>query len=174
MLAMRTVVAVVILALAIGLLGPATGALAHGEEKGVPAVTLVQEAIAILAEHPGEFPPAEIVAHARDKVADALESTDTRGVRLDLVKQAGVALDAGRSDQALVLLEQSIGACPGAPVIEPETAPRIPPTLTSPCPPVPHLRALRRTPVGGVEEPVLIAVGAVLIVAGLGLARRVR
>ncbi len=149
-------------------------ALAHEEEEAVPAITDVQEAIAIIAEHPGSFPVAEVAEHAMDKVGDALESNDTRGVLLDLVQQAKDALDAGRNEDALTLLERSIGACPGAPVIEPQNAPRTPPPLTSPCPSVAHLQALDRTPVGGAEEPVLLVVSAVLILAGLALARKIR
>jgi len=155
------------------LTGLASPARAHEGEESVPAITDVQEAIAILAEHPGSFPVAEVAEHAMDKVGDALESNDTRGVLLDLVQQAKDALDAGRNEDALTLLERSIGACPGAPVIEPENAPRTPPPLSSPCPSVAHLQALDRTPVGGAEEPVLLAVSAVLILAGLALARKI-
>ena len=149
-------------------------AAAHEGEESVPAITDVQEGIAILAEHPGEFPAAEVTDHAIDKVGDALESEDARGVALDLVQQAQDALDAGRNDDALTLLERSIGACPGAPVIEPQDAPRRPPPLSSPCPSVAHLQALDRSPIGGAKEPVLLVAGAVLILAGLGLARRIR
>ncbi len=153
----------------------ASPAMAHEGEESVPAITDVQEAIAILAEHRSTFPPAEVVDHALDKVNDAMDSNDTRGVRLDLVTQAKDALDAGLMDEALLLLERSIGACPGAPVIEPENAPRTPPPLTSPCPsPAAHLLPLDRSPIGGTKEPVLIGVGAVLILAGLGLSRRIR
>jgi hypothetical protein len=156
------------------LAGLASPALAHEGEESVPAITDVQEGIAILAEHPGEFPAAEVTDHAMDKVGDALESEDARGVTLDLVQQAKDALDAGLNDEALTLLERSIGACPGAPVIEPQDAPRTPPPLSSPCPSVAHLQALDRSAIGGAKEPVLLAVGAVLILAGLGLARRIR
>lgn len=143
-------------------------ALAHEEEKGVPAITDVQEAIAILASQP------EVMDAALDKVKDAQESEVPLGVNLDLVAEAQTALEGEDVDRALTLLERSIGACPGAPVIEPENAPRTPPTLTSPCPSVPHLQALNRSPVGGAKEPILIAVGAALILAGLGLAKRIR
>lgn len=163
------------LIMAVGsLTGLASSAVAHEGEESVPAITNVQEAIAILAEHPGSFPPADVAEHAMDKVGDALESEDSRGVQLDLVQQAKDALDAGLNEDALILLERSIGACPGAPVIEPQDAPRTPPPLTSPCPSVAHIQTLDRTPVGGAEEPVLITVGAVLVLAGLGLARRIR
>jgi hypothetical protein len=156
------------------LAGLSSPAMAHEGEESIPAITDVQEAIAILAEHPGSFPEAEVAEHAMDKVGDALESNDTRGVLLDLVQQAKDALDAGQNEDALTLLERSIGACPGAPVIEPQNAPRTPPPLSSPCPSVAHLQALDRTPVGGAEEPVLLAVSAVLILAGLALARKIR
>jgi hypothetical protein len=105
---------ILVAALAVAL-GPTTVALAHEGEESVPAITDVQEAIAILAEHPGLFPPAEVTDHAMDKVGDALESNDTRGVDLDLVTQAKSALDADKTDEALTLLERSVGACPGAP-----------------------------------------------------------
>jgi len=111
---------------------------------------------------------------ALDKVKDAQESEVTRGVNVDLVAGAQRALEGEDVDRALTLLERSIGACPGAPVIEPENAPRTPPTLTSPCPSVPHLQALNRSPVGGAKAPILITLAAVLILAGLGLARRAR
>jgi hypothetical protein len=155
-------------------LGPTTAAFAHEGEENVPAITDVQEAIAILAEHPGLFPAEEVTDHAMDKVGDALESNDSRGVVLENVSQAKDALDAGKTEDALTLLERSIGACPGAPVIEPEDAPRTPPPLSSPCPSLAHIQGLDRSPVGGAQEPVLIALGAVLILAGLGLARRIR
>jgi hypothetical protein len=149
-------------------------AMAHEGEESVPAITNVQEGIAILAEHQASFPPTEVIDHAMDKVGDALESEDTTGVLLDLVQQAKDALDAENLDEALTLLERSIGACPGAPVIEPENAPRTPPPLSSPCPSVAHIQPLDRSPIGGIKEPVLIAAGAVLILAGLGLVRRIR
>ena len=149
-------------------------ALAHEGEESVPAITDVQEAIAILAEHPGLFPPADVADHAMDKVGDALESQDARGVDIALVKQAESALDAGNLDETLSLLERSIGACAGAPVIDPQDAPREPPPLTSPCPDVPHLQALDRSALGGTAEPVLLTLGVVLIVGGITLARRIR
>src|SRR6266540_6607612 len=126
-LARMVVSATTMLAMMVGLASPA---FAHAGEESVPAITDVQEAIAILAEHPGEFPAAEVTDHAMDKVGDALESEDTRGVLLDLVQQAQDTLDAGRNDDALPLLERSIGACPGAPVIEPQDAPRTPQPLS--------------------------------------------
>jgi len=144
-------------------------AFAHAGEANVPAFTDVQEAIAILATQP------ELMGRAMDKVHDATDSSNVSGVRIDLVKQANTALKAGQAAQALNLLERSVGVCPGAPVIEPENAPRTPPPLSSPCPSTaPHMLALARSPLGGAQEPILIAVGALLIVVGLGLARRIR
>lgn len=143
-------------------------AFAHEEEKGVPAITDVQEAIAILASQP------ELADEALDKVKDAQESEMTSGVDLDMVRHAQTALESRQMDQALTLLERSIGACAGAPVIDPGNAPRTPPPLTSPCSSVAHLVALPRSPVGGAKEPVLLGVGVLLVVAGLLLARRIR
>lgn len=155
-------------------IGQAGAALAHEGEENIPAITDVQEAIAILAEHPGIFPAEEVADHANDKIGDALESEDARGVLLALVKQAQDAMDADKPDEALTLLERSIGACPGAPVIEPQDAPRRPPALASPCPEVPHILALEGTPVGGSTEAVLLALGVVFILGGLALTRRIR
>ncbi len=147
----------------------ATPALAHEEEKGIPAITDVQEAIAILAGQP------ELADDALDKVMDAQESEVTRGVDLDLVRRGQVALEGDQMDRALTLLELSIGACPGATVIDPEKAPRTPPALASPCPsPASHLLALPRSRVGGTQAPVFLALGAVLLLAGLALVRRIR
>ena len=154
--------------------GSVSPASAHEGEESVPAITDVQEAIAILAEHPGLFPEQDVIDHAMDKVRDSQESEETQGVDLNLVKQAQDALEAAQSDQALTLLERSIGSCPGAPVIEPQDAPRKPPPLDSPCPSVAHILALDRSAVSGTQEPVLIVIGAVLILAGLGLVRRIR
>jgi len=144
-------------------------AFAHAGEENVPAITDVQEAIAILATQP------QLMDNALDKVHDATDSNETRGLDIDLVKQAYSALQGGHMQEALVLLERSIGACPGATVIEPQNAPRTPPPLSSPCPsPAAHMFALDRSPVGGVQEPVLIAVGALLVLGGIGFAKRIR
>jgi hypothetical protein len=153
---------------ALALIGLSPAAHAHEEEKGVPAVTDVQEAIAILSSQP------DLMDNALDKVKDAQESDVTRGVNLALVKEAQVALEGERLDQALTLLERSIGACPGAPVIEPESAPRTPPPLASPCPSVPHLLALSRSRVGGAQAAVFLAIGGLVILAGLAVAKRIR
>ena len=152
----------------------AAPALAHEGEENVPAITDIQVAIAFLAEQPGELSTSDVMDQAADKIHDAMESSDQRGVRLDLVKQADAALEAGKVAAALALLERSIGVCPGAPVVEPENAPRTPPALASPCPSVAHIRGLSSSAVGGATEPVLIALAVVLIVAGIGLARRIR
>ena len=151
----------------------APSASAHKGEEGVPAVTDVQEAIAILATHPSIFPTSDVVDHAMDKVKDAQEAKDPRGVDLDLVAKAQTALEAERFEEALTLLERSVGACPGAPVIDPATAPRTPPKLSAPCVTAAHLQALARSPVGGTEKPVLLGVAGVLVLGGILLHRRV-
>ncbi len=150
-------------------------ALAHEGEQGTPAVTDVQEAIAILATHQGSFPQAEVVDQALDKVKDSQTADNTRGVDLGLVRQAQSSLAAERLDEALTLLERSVGACPGAPVIDPDSAPRTPPSLASPCPsPAASLLALSSSPVHGAQEATFLVLGGMLIFGGLALARRIR
>jgi hypothetical protein len=146
----------------------APAASAHEGEENVPAFTDVQEAIAILASQP------ELMDNAMDKVGDAQESKDTMGVDLALVKQASAALDRNDAAAALVLLERSIGACPGAAVLEPKEPPRNPQPLSSPCPNPQHLQGLSRSAVGGTQEAVFLALAGVMIVAGLLLVRRIR
>jgi hypothetical protein len=163
----RTLIAVGIAAAVV--LGLAQAAFAHAGEENVPAFTDVQEAIAVLASQP------DLVDDAMDKVHDALDSNDTMGVSLGLLRHAFAALNHDAMDSALVLLERSIGACPGAPVLNPQSPPRSPRPLSSPCPsPGAHLRALNRSPVGGTQEPVFIALGAAIVLAGLVLTRRIR
>ena len=152
----------------------APAASAHMGEANVPAFTDIQEAIAILAAHPGSFPQAEILDHAMDKVHDALDSNDTNGVDVGLVKQASDALDGKDLNGALLLLERSIGACPGAPVLNATSPPLSPQPLSSPCPNPRSLRGLPRSAVGGTQEPVLLVLAGVMILGGLALVRRVR
>jgi hypothetical protein len=152
----------------------APAASAHEGEENVPAFTDVQEGIAILASHPGSFPEAEVMDHAMDKVHDALESNDTNGVDTALVKQASAALDRNDMLGALVLLERSIGACPGAPVLEPKEPPHTPEPLSSPCPNPQHLQGLARSAVGGTQEAIFLVLAGVMLVAGLVLVRKIR
>ena len=159
----RSVVVLIVMAF---VLGSATAALAHAAEKNVPALTLAQEAIAIIRSQP------ELMDSAADKIKDTLDSSDSKGVDLSLVRQAQKALEAGNLTQTELLLEQAIGACPGQPVVTPAGI-RTPP-ITSPCPKPSHLTALNRVPVRGTARPVLLGLAAVAIAGGLLLARRVR
>jgi len=133
----------------------------------VPAVTLVQEAIAIVRSQP------ELMDSVADKINDALDSKDPANVDLDLVRQAQKALEAGDMAQVEFLLERSIGACPGQPVISPGGL-RSPNPITSPCPKPSHLTELPRTPVRGTARPALLTLAGVLIVGGLLWTRRIR
>ena len=99
-----------------------TPAWAHEGEEEVPAITTVEEAIAIIASQPEQMDAIE------DKVADAQESDDTDGVDVGLVKQAGAALDEGDMDATMLLLERSIGVEPGTMMTDPTTG------LLSPAP----------------------------------------
>jgi len=150
------------------LLGAAPAASAHMGEENVPAFTDIQEGIAILAGQP------DLMDNAMDKVHDALDSNDQNGVDVALVRQAYAALRRGDGANALLLLEQSVGACPGAPVLNPQPPPRSPEPLTSPCPHPQHLQGLSRSAVGGGQETVFLVLAGVMIVVGLMLARRIR
>ncbi|HEX9410693.1 MAG TPA: hypothetical protein VF986_03235 [Actinomycetota bacterium] len=164
-LALRTFAAGAVLLV---LLVQSTGALAHEGEQEVPAKTLVQEAIAIIEGQPDRTDAIN------DKIGDALEAKDTEGVDLDLVQQAQAAFEAGDMQKTLLLLEQSVGARPGEPVVSPNAGPRTPPPPTSPAPPPAHLRALDRSRVGGIQGTLLLAAAVVLVLAGGAIARRLR
>jgi hypothetical protein len=161
------VVAVVPLVALAFIVGVASTAFAHEGEKNVPGVTLVQEAIAIARSQP------ELMDSVADKIKDTLDANNQANVNIDLVRQAQAALDSGNMAQVELLLEQSIGACPGQPVIAPGGL-RSPQPITSPCPKVSHLTALNRVPVRGTARPVLLSLAVMAIAGGLLLARRVR
>lgn len=150
------------------ILGVAPAASAHMGEENVPAFTDIQEGIAILAGQP------DLMDNAIDKVRDALDSNDQNGVDLPLVRQAYAALQRGDAAGALLLLERSVGACPGAPVLNPKPPPRSPEPLTSPCPNPHHLVGLSRSAVSGDQESVFLLLAAMMIIAGLVLVRRLR
>ena len=146
------------------LLAPAS-ALAHGDEGDVPAVTSVQEAIAIIRSQP------ELTDAITDKVGDALESNDTEGVDLSKVEQAQSALMDGDLTQTELLLEEAVGACPGQPVVVPAEI-RTAPAAGSPCPRPTHLTALSRVPIGGPQRPLLLGFAVLAIGGGAFLVRR--
>lgn len=150
--------------LAIGVV--ASPALAHEGEEKVPARTQVQVADAILRTQP------ERMDLAADRINDALEAEDHAGVDLGRVEQAKAALAAGDMPKTELLLEQALGACPGAPVANPAgVRARLP---QRPCPTPAHELALGRVPLHGTTRPVLLAIGAVLALGGLVMAWRIR
>ncbi len=144
-------------------------ATAHEEE--FPAKQLVEQAIALIRTQPEQ---REVI---EDKLHDATESEDTKGVDLDLVREAHEAFEAGRLHEAQDLLEESIGAAPHEVVVEPNEAPGSP--APSPVPqasPVLHERELggaEQRPEGG-AFPVLLGLSGLLALAGLVVAWRVR
>src|SRR6266567_4643771 len=104
--------------------------------------------------------------------ASAHEGEEHEGVDLDRVKQAKETLEAGDMVKTELLLEQALGACPGAPVDNPTgVRAKLPQT---PCPTPAHELALGRVPLQGTTRPVLLAIGAVLALGGLVLAWRIR
>ena len=145
---------------------PATPALAHEGEKEIPARTLADEAIAIIRSQPEQM---DAIA---DKVNDATESEDPEGVDNALLEKAKASLEGGDLSQTELLLEEAIGTCPGQPVTEPAGV-RKPLKLSAPCPAPAHLQALGRQPITGAAKPTLVGLGAVLMLGGLLLARRI-
>jgi hypothetical protein len=144
----------------------AAPAWAHEGEEKVPARTQVVVADAILRTQP------EQMELAADRINDALEAEDHRGVDLGRVKQAKETLEAGDMARTELLLEQALGACPGQPVTNPAgVRAKLPQT---PCPTPAHELALGRVPLHGTTRPVLLTVGAVLALGGLVLAWRIR
>jgi len=145
----------------------ATPAAAHEGEQAVPALTQVQVAVAILRTQP------ELVDLAADRINDATEAEDKDGVDVDLVEQAKGTLEAGDLAKTELLLEQALGACPGQPVTNPAgIRGKLPAT---PCPaPAPHELAIGRVRPHGATRASLLAIGAVLILGGLVLTRRIR
>lgn len=159
-----------VIALAASLLATvlfATAVLAHEGEKVGSAKTKVEQAIALIREAPDQMDAI------MDHVGDALMADDTSGVNLDLVKQAKAALDANDLDRAEVLLEESVGACPAEQAAPPAGA-WTPPASTKPCTVPPHIKTLASTPLGGTEEGVIVALGALAILGGGLLAWRLR
>lgn len=90
---------------------------ATAHEEKFPAKRLIEQAIALLRTQPEQ---REVI---EDKIHDATESKDKKGVDLDLVGEAGEAFEAGRLHEAQDLLEESIGAAPYRVVEEPNEAP---------------------------------------------------
>lgn len=145
---------------------PASTALAHGGEEGT-ARELVLTAIAIIQTQPGEHGAIE------DKIHDATDSKDTAGVDLGLVRQADRAFEAGNVRRTQVLLQQSVGACPGPPILNVPAATRFP-GGSALCPASASLEELKGSAVGGAEG-VLLAIAAVALVgSGAVLAVRIR
>ena len=143
---------------------PVTAALAHGGEEGT-AREFVLTAIAIMQTQPGE---QDAIA---DKIHDATDSKQTAGVDPALVRAADKAFEAGNARRAQLLLQQSVGACPGPPILNISSAPRLPggPVL---CPAAASLKDLKGSEVGG-DEGVLLGIAAVTLI-GLGATLAVR
>jgi hypothetical protein len=141
-------------------------ALAHEGEEDVPARTQVQTAVAILRTQP------EQLDLAADRINDATEAEDKEGVDIGRVEQAKQTLEAGDMAKTELLLEQALGGCPGAPVVNPtKVRAKLPQT---PCPTPAHELGLGRVPIGGAAKPALVVIGAVLVLGGLVLTRSIR
>jgi hypothetical protein len=145
----------------------ASPALAHEGEEAVPARTQVQVAVAILRTQP------EQVDLAADRINDATEAKDKQGVDVDRVEQAKKTLEAGDMAATELLLEQALGSCPGEPVTNPSRIRGKLPLKACPAP-APHELAVGRVRPQGATRASLLAIGALLVLGGLLLTRRVR
>ncbi len=164
MLASRLMLVAALSALAVVM--PASAALAHGGEEGT-ARELVLTAIAIIQTQPGERAAVE------DKIHDATDSKETAGVDLGVVRRADSAFESGNLRRTQVLLQQSVRACPGPPILNIASAPRFPGGAAL-CPASTSLTDLASSRIGGTEGA-LLALGAVaLIASGAVLAVRIR
>lgn len=144
----------------------AAPAWAHGGEANEPARDLLLTAVAVLEAHPSG------TALVEDKINDALDSTEPGDVNLDLVRRARDTLATGDLEQTTLLLEQAIGACPGAPVLYIPPGPRKP-AAAEPCPTPVYVRGVASRSLGGTAEPVLLVAAVLLAVAGGVVLRRV-
>ncbi len=111
------------LALVLALAAPlalATPAGAHGAGESKKAVELVQQAIALIVNKPGDLAAAE------EKVNDALKAPDKAGVDLPSVEQAKTALESRDAHRGRALLERAIGAKPHLSSVEPLAIREIP------------------------------------------------
>ncbi len=156
MKAKRVVTSLVVLAFAAFLF---PGAVSAHEEK-FPARRLIEQAIALLRTQPDQLEVIE------DKIHDATESKDKKGVDLDLLGEADEAFEAGRLHVAQDLLEESIGAAPHRVVEEPNEVPGSPaPSPTPEASPVLHEREL-----GGADQrPEGGYLFVIVVLAGLSL-----
>lgn len=145
---------------------PMSAAFAHGDEEGT-AKELVLTAIAIIQTQPGQHSAIE------DKIHDAAESKQTAGVDPGLVRAADKAFEAGNLRRTQVLLQQSVGACPGPPILNIPSAPRLP-SGAALCPASGSLEDLKGSAVGGAEGVLLGIAAVALIGLGATLAWRIR
>jgi|GEM_PF-3793044 hypothetical protein len=140
----------------------ATAAVAHGGAGGT-AEELVLTAIAVLEVHPA--PSAAV----DDKIIDAQKAKDASGVKMALVRQAGLALERGDVTGTKRLLEQSVGACPDNDILNvSDQSPK------PPCVAPAHSLALARRSVGGTSEIVLLIVAGIFGLSGAVIIRHPR
>lgn len=119
-----------------GLLGPAQAGLAHKGKLPEDALTLVQQASALLAQNPG------MTAEVRERLQAALKSRKPEGVNLDQVAEALRALERRDIATARRLLAASImpatmpmpPQAPRRPPGQPPAPPEAPPPPAAPLP----------------------------------------
>jgi hypothetical protein len=151
-----------------GLVAP-PAAFAHGEGDSDESLVLVRQAIAFLANKPGDQ------ADVEDKINDSLKAPRKAGVNLTVVKQAMDAMDAGNMTQVRQLLQRSIGARPYAGTADPVQIGKVPPALTGTD--TGTLAALDPMPGRGgltAGDWAALAVSVVIVLVGVALTFRLR
>ena len=133
----------------LAVLAPGTRAIADGGEEDFTARDFVEQAIGLLRGQP------ELTELIDDRIVDAVGDDEAEGVDLELVGQAQEAFAAGRLDETRELLERSIGEEDSPILHEPDVGGG----LAAP---------------KGTTDPILIALGALLALAGGLVTRKVR
>jgi hypothetical protein len=164
---MKRRLVVVVLAM-LAMLAPAGRAWAHAGEEGVPAKDSVEEAIAIIASEPN------LTDTIGDKINDAIDSNDQTSVDKSLVQQAQAVFESGDLEQTTLLLEESVGARPGQPVVNPNEGPRLPAASLPSAGPTSHLLALGGQRPDGTQTTVVLGFAVILALGGALTARRFR
>jgi hypothetical protein len=144
---------------------PASRAVAHGGAEGT-AKELVLTAIAIIQTQPNEHAAIE------DKLHDAMTSDKTAGIDVETLRRADEAFRADDLRRTQLLLQQSVHACPGLPILNVASAPRVPAGLAL-CPSPSGLKELSGGSVGGTEGFLLGIAAVILIALGATVAIRI-
>lgn len=140
----------------------------HLGEASMPAKQAVEQAIAIIASQPERL---DLIA---ERIKEAIEADDSTGVDGSLVEQAQTAFEGGDLQAAMLLLERSVGARPGQPVVNPNPGPRLPAAAMPSSGSTSHLLAIGGTRPDGAQTALIASFAVILAAMGFFLVRRYR